>query len=91
MFAVGKAPGEILERNEINRIKIELKQEFKDQTFHVVDLQYLYPGESELTVLTPEICLEKVHVNLIYAFADLYREQCLHITRHDGLSFRIKS
>ncbi len=90
MFAVGKASDENMERNEINRIKYELKEKLGNQSFRLIDIKHLYPGKSELTLLTESTYLEQVHVNLIYAFIELYREAQIDIVSRDPLSFWIE-
>lgn len=85
MFVVNKAPSEEIDRNLINQTKIELKKNFSNQAFDPAELSLIWAGESELVLLTQNLRLRAVHINLIYAVVELYQEEQLDLRGLDSL------
>ncbi|MBD1842224.1 hypothetical protein H6F89_02120 [Cyanobacteria bacterium FACHB-63] len=90
MFIVNKASGEQIDRNQIDQTKLELKKKFSNQAFDPADLRLIWAGESEFALLSANLRLQAVHINLIYAVIELYREQQLDLVELDSLKFRLK-
>ncbi|MEP0917755.1 hypothetical protein NC981_13060 [Leptolyngbya sp. DQ-M1] len=90
MFIVNKASDEQIDRHQINQIKIELEKKFSNQAFDPAGLGLIWAGESEFVLLSANLCLQAVHINLIYAVIELYREQQLDLVELDSPKFRLK-
>lgn len=90
-FSIGKSLNEQVERASVDRIKLELKNKFQDQSFGVKELQILYSGESNLLLLYDSIDLKNIHINLVYALTELYQQNQLKIIAHAPANFCIKS
>lgn len=88
-FSVGKSPNEQVERGEIERIKLDLKEKFKNQSFSLKALQLLYPGESDLSLLFANARLSNIHINLVYALVELSQQNRLKLIDSSSMSFSI--
>lgn len=90
-LGVKKDSNEFVDRAEINWIKKTLKERFRHQAFHAADLRNIAFGQSELTLLVEDLHLKEVHINLIYAFVELYQKEQIDIVDRHPLQCRIKS
>ena len=88
MFVVSKAPHEQIDRSQIDQIKIKLKEKFSNQAFQPANLKLIWAGESELIILTENLRLRSMQINLIYAVIELYQEKQLEFVEPDSLKFQ---
>jgi hypothetical protein len=89
-FAISKSSQEQIDLSTIEQIKLDLQEQFQQQSFGVPDLQHRYPGSSRLFFLHDSVAVRAVHINLVYALIKLYQQNQLRVMDRRPVCFCIE-
>jgi hypothetical protein len=90
-FAISKSSQEQIDLSAIEQIKLDLQEQFQQQSFGVPDLQHRYPGASRLFFLYDSVAVRAIHINLVYALIELNQQNRLRVMDRRPVRFCIEN